>query len=95
MERHVRVIVKGEVQGVGYRYTVLDIARNFEVRGFVRNLSDGNVEVQAEGEEEELKRFLRAIEIKQGGIYVSALQTEWKEAGKKFSGFDVLRTESV
>ncbi|MCP5532390.1 MAG: acylphosphatase [Akkermansiaceae bacterium] len=56
-----RVIYEGRVQGVGFRYTVKDLARGFEVTGWVRNLPDGSVELQAMGEKDELAAFLHEI----------------------------------
>lgn len=51
----------GHVQGVGFRYTVKQIAKGFSVTGWVRNLPDGRVELQAAGEAEELEAFLEAV----------------------------------
>ncbi len=56
-----RVIFEGRVQGVGFRYTVKDLARCFEVRGRVKNLADGSVELQVMGEAEEVDGFVREI----------------------------------
>jgi acylphosphatase len=56
-----RVIFEGRVQGVGFRYTVKDIARGFDVCGWVKNLPDGSVELQAMGEPGELDDFIREI----------------------------------
>ena len=56
-----RVIFEGRVQGVGFRYTVKDLARGFEVRGWVKNLPDGSVELQVMGEADELDAFIREI----------------------------------
>jgi acylphosphatase len=51
----------GHVQGVGFRYTAKGVARDFKVVGYVRNLSDGRVELVAEGEEAEIACLLEAI----------------------------------
>lgn len=56
-----RVIFEGRVQGVGFRYMVKDIARGFDVCGWVKNLADGSVELQAAGDPEEVDGFLHEI----------------------------------
>lgn len=56
-----RVIFEGRVQGVGFRYTVKDLARGFDVCGWVRNLVNGSVELQVMGEADEVADFIREI----------------------------------
>jgi acylphosphatase len=56
-----RVFYSGRVQGVGFRYTASNVARGFDVAGYVRNLPDGRVELLAEGAPAEIDEFLRAI----------------------------------
>jgi acylphosphatase len=56
-----QVVFEGRVQGVGFRYTVKDLARGFDVCGFVRNLPDGSVELQVMGEPGEVRDFIREI----------------------------------
>ena len=56
-----QVFYEGHVQGVGFRYTVKQIAKGFDVIGWVRNLRDGRVELQASGQPAELSAFLDAI----------------------------------
>ena len=56
-----RVLYTGHVQGVGFRFTVRQIAQSFAVTGFVRNLSNGKVELIAEGSPLELDRFLAEV----------------------------------
>jgi acylphosphatase len=57
----VQVFYEGNVQGVGFRYSVRHIAKGFDVTGSVRNLPDGRVELLAAGEEDEVGAFLDAI----------------------------------
>lgn len=52
----------GRVQGVFFRATSSELAQNFRVSGFVRNLPDGSVELEAEGPPEEVEGFLEAVE---------------------------------
>jgi len=56
-----QVIFEGRVQGVGFRYTVKELARGFDVCGWVKNLADGTVELQAMGDAGELTDFIREI----------------------------------
>ena len=57
----IQVFYEGNVQGVGFRYSIRQIAKGFDVTGSVRNLRDGRVELLATGEEEEVRAFLEAI----------------------------------
>lgn len=57
----IQVVFEGNVQGVGFRYSVRQIAKGFDVTGSVRNLRDGRVELLVTGEEEELRAFIEAI----------------------------------
>ncbi len=56
-----RVIFEGRVQGVGFRYTVKDLSRGFEVCGWVKNVPDGTVELQVMGDTEEVESFIKEI----------------------------------
>ena len=56
-----QVCDKGNVQGVGFRWTVRHAATGFDVTGWVRNLPDGRVELQVTGEENEVRAFLDLI----------------------------------
>ena len=56
-----QVFYEGRVQGVGFRYTARNIAKGYDVCGWVRNLPDGRVELQAAGEPGEVRDFLIAI----------------------------------
>ena len=58
--KRVRVIVSGRVQGVGFRYFVQEQAYRFSIKGYVKNMPGGSVEIDAEGEEKQLDNFLAA-----------------------------------
>ncbi len=57
----IQVFYEGNVQGVGFRYSVRQIAKGFDVTGSVRNLRDGRVELLVTGEEDEVRAFVEAI----------------------------------
>jgi acylphosphatase len=56
-----QVFYTGRVQGVGFRFTTRQIASGYEVNGWVKNLPDGRVELQAMGDADELEAFLTEI----------------------------------
>ena len=61
MTASVQVFYEGNVQGVGFRWSIRQIAKGFDVTGSVRNLRDGRVELQTAGDENEVHDFLEAI----------------------------------
>ena len=85
------IFYSGRVQGVGFRYTVKIRASGFEVTGIVRNLSDGRVEMVAEGRKEELEAFRRAIRDSEVGRFIRNEQAAWNEATEEFRGFEIVR----
>lgn len=62
MLRAKHYLVRGRVQGVGYRYFAMDAAERRGIQGYVRNLYGGEVEVHAEAEEEALELFKQELE---------------------------------
>lgn len=85
------VYYTGRVQGVGFRYTVRTVATGFDVAGTVRNLSDGRVELVAEGSREELESFRRAIQDSEVGGLVRHEETGWSDANGTFRGFEIIK----
>ena len=77
--RQVRVVYEGEVQGVGFRFTVRGLASPLGVAGGVENLGDGSVLLFAEGPEDVLKRLLLQIRTSRLGAHISNERTEWGE----------------
>ncbi|MDR0994027.1 MAG: acylphosphatase [Verrucomicrobiota bacterium] len=86
MLRQVRVRYEGQVQGVGFRYTVGSLANRLEVAGTVENRPDGTVRLVAEGTEAVLKTFLLNIRTSRLGDYISGEHLEWARA-EGLSGF--------
>ncbi|ACN99424.1 acylphosphatase [Sulfurihydrogenibium azorense Az-Fu1] len=84
------IIFAGRVQGVGFRKFVKKVANQMNVRGFVRNLPDGTVEVLAEADEETLKNFFQAIENGPPLASVNGIRYEFLE---KEGGFDEFKIE--
>ncbi len=71
-----RYLISGRVQGVGYRFFTLEAGAREGLGGFVRNLEDGRVEAQAEGEQAGLDRFERALSQGPPGARVDQVGVE-------------------
>ncbi|MEO8426974.1 MAG: acylphosphatase [Verrucomicrobiota bacterium] len=87
----VHVFYAGRVQGVGFRYTVKSLVTGFEVTGTIRNLSDGRVELIAEGAKEELEAFQQGIQESGLGSLIDDEHACWSEARGDFCGFEIIR----
>lgn len=82
----------GKVQGIGFRVTVLGIARGYDVLGYVKNLPDGSVELVARGEETEVDDFLTAIAESSLAGHIESIQTHPAESASlgSWRGFQIL-----
>ncbi|MEK6732023.1 MAG: acylphosphatase [Candidatus Omnitrophota bacterium] len=87
--KRVHVFYSGHVQGVGFRYSVQDIAMNLGVTGWVKNLEDRSVEVVAEGEHKALEEFLDKISKSYIGRYIKDMDVSWEKPEGEFDSFEV------
>jgi acylphosphatase len=83
------IIVQGFVQGIGYRFFTVEQAKRYKVKGYVRNLPDGGVEVIAEGDEGLLKDFIRALKIGPASAHVTGIDVKWSDTEFGFTDFDI------
>jgi acylphosphatase len=88
MER-LHAVIRGDVQGVGYRYFVQRNAGRLGLTGWVRNNDDGTVEVVAEGGRAELEQLKRALEEGPRMARVDRVEARWSEATGGLDGFDL------
>jgi acylphosphatase len=85
-----RVLYRGTVQGVGFRWRAVDAARGRAVTGYVKNLPDGRVELVAEGERAEVERLLEAVRARMSGL-IEGEDAAWARASGEFREFGVSR----
>ena len=90
--QRLHAIVEGRVQGVGYRYFVLDAAQALGLQGWVRNRWDENVEVVAEGGEADLNKLLNQIRRGPRAAHVTSVLEEWLPATGEFQDFRIRST---
>jgi acylphosphatase len=90
MFARVHIVAEGLVQGVGFRWFVLRRAEGLGIKGWVRNLYDGNVEIEAEAERSMLEEFIKEVKIGPRSAQVRNLRIEWREPSpQEFSNFFV------
>ncbi|MBS4169047.1 acylphosphatase [Parachlamydia sp. AcF125] len=83
-------IIKGHVQGVGFRYTVQNYANQMGIFGVVRNLPDGSVELIAQGVQEILEKLLEKIREGPGVGRVDSLMIEYTEVKVPYHSFNIV-----
>jgi len=90
----VHALVSGRVQGVGFRYFVLQAANRSEepLSGWVRNLADGRVELLAEGPRHAVENLLIAVGRGPSSSKVKRIDKQWGEGGSAFSEFSIRPT---
>jgi len=83
-----RVIFRGRVQGVGFRYTATHLASFHDVTGYVSNLVDGSVELVAEGERATVEVFVRSVSERMAR-HIRGTELAWAPATGEFQEFGV------
>jgi len=85
--------IAGRVQGVGYRYFVVDEAQALGLNGWVRNRWDETVEVVAEGPRPALETLLNALQRGPVQAQVTQIKVDWQPAQGNFNDFNIRPTE--
>ena len=88
MEVCAKMIVKGRVQGVGFRWFVQQKAKKFGVSGYVKNLDNGDVEIEAEGERGRVEELIKSIKVGSTFSKVVDVVIEWQQFTGKYDSFD-------
>lgn len=82
-----RAVIRGNVQGVGFRAKAKQHADKLQIKGFVRNLPNGDVEICAQGEKSQLKLFLSELKQK---FSIEESVCEYHPADRVFSEFKIM-----
>lgn len=88
-EARFQAVVHGRVQGVFFRSSAKREADKLKLKGYVKNLSDRNVEIVAEGEKEDLRYFLDWCNKGPLLSYVEKVEINWQPPTKEFGSFEV------
>jgi len=85
-----RVIFRGQVQGVGFRYRTRRLAKGYPVMGYVKNLADGTVELVAQGTEDVVTKFVSELGRVMEKFISAADRSPW-DGSERFAGFSIRR----
>lgn len=83
-----RAYFSGRVQGVGFRYSTSQLAKGYEVTGYVKNLVDGRVELEIEGDEKECRQLVESIQDELDA-YVRKTELSDGVRSRKFNSFTI------
>jgi acylphosphatase len=86
----VHLFIDGLVQGVFFRSTTRSVAKKYSIKGWVKNLPDGRVEVVAEGEEENIQKLIEFCKKGPPGAIVTDVQIIWEEYKGEFDDFKIV-----
>jgi len=87
MVKKIRLVLEGLVQGVGLRYNVKQEADRLDLKGYVRNLPDGRVEIVAQGEEKNIKALLYWLRTSQTFAEIEKIKEERLASGDDYQEF--------
>jgi acylphosphatase len=89
MNAAAHIVITGAVQGVGFRYFIYGRAKQLGIRGWVRNLPNGDVEIEAEAERKLIDQLVAFARIGPRSAVVSEVEVMWKEYLGQFQDFEI------
>ena len=87
--KRIHIIISGRVQGVWFRHNTNIIGNKLGLKGFVRNLPNGNVEVVAEGSEEKLEQLINFCKTGPEGSKVENIKIKYEKPNSEFATFSI------
>ncbi len=90
MKKRIRIRVRGDVQGVSFRYYTKQFCQEWDIKGWVQNKGDGSVEVIAQGEEEALWKLLDFCKHGPRWATVVNVREAWEEYTGSYGEFRII-----
>ena len=89
MQAAAKITVHGLVQGVGFRWFVEREANKLNLNGYVKNLPNGDVETEVEGDKGLIEELIKMLKIGNQTSHVTGVNVEWQEFTNKYSSFNI------
>ena len=86
---HADILIEGEVQGVFFRAFTVRIAKSLNLRGYVRNIAHGSVEVVAEGYKDKLEELINKLHSGPPESLVENVDVKWSDYTGQFGNFEI------
>jgi len=83
------IIVRGVVQGIGFRFWCVRKAKEFGVFGYTANLPDGSVEIEVEGDRSIVEEFLKVVKVGPTYAHITDVKIDWYEKPHGYTEFDI------
>jgi len=87
--KRAKIVVNGSVQGVGYRYFVMSLAKSLNINGFIKNLFSGEVFAEVEGDSSLIQDLIKQMKIGPSHAYVKDCFVEWGDYKSEFKNFEI------
>ena len=87
--KRAHITVTGMVQGVGYRSYTRNYAKELGLKGFVKNLNNGNIEIVIEGYDKQMQTFVQLLRKGPWGAKVRDIDIDWRDPTNEFTDFEV------
>lgn len=87
MKKHVSITVFGKVQKVGFRYSAIEKALDWNLTGYVKNYEDDKVQIEVEGELDDLQKFLKWCHVGPEGAKIEKVDYKSTEELKNYETF--------
>ncbi|MBI2025788.1 MAG: acylphosphatase [Candidatus Levybacteria bacterium] len=84
------IFIMGFVQGVGFRRYIKSKALSLGLKGWVKNLPDGRVEILAQGSKEDIQKLIEIIEKGTIFSFIKGVVVDWEETKETFSDFEIV-----
>jgi len=89
MKTRIHVFISGLVQGVFFRSETRRVAKNLDIKGWVKNLHDGRVEVLAEGEKENIDKLIEFLKVGPTAATVDKVDIKIESFKNEFNDFEI------
>jgi acylphosphatase len=84
-----RILIEGRLQGMNFRYQAQEQARKLELCGFIRTLADGRIEIEVQGQKEQIEKLLDWCQLEPHSSHIKTILFRYDDFNKTYTDFSV------